>query len=226
MAAAYPDTTFIGVDINPPITGELSTTEHNNVQFVKANVDDDWTFLGGQSSVDYILARMLTTGVRNWQGMFDKAYHALRPGGFLESQETAIELLSNGSATASNSPLMKWFDALARFAQNNGVETHSVDHHGQRLKSAGFEIISEKPIKWYFDADDPQMAGKERISHMVTEQIEGILDTMTPKVFAKSPEDGPELARAAKIDLKENSAKSVAFELLENRNRSEDTAGV
>jgi hypothetical protein len=214
MAARYPGTKFIGVDVNPPVEGELETAESNNCRFVKANVEGEWSFLDGPGTVDYMLARMLTTGVRDWKGLYQKAFQAIRPGGYFESQETFIGLLSDKSNEAKSSPLMKWFNCLALFASSHGVETNSVDTHGQRLEEAGFKIIAEKPVKWYFDADRPEMKDKEQISHMVTEQISHILDTTTPRIFGRSHtmtiKEGEKLAGDAKEDLRHNSAK-LAF---------------
>lgn len=206
MAVQHPKTAFIGVDVNPPIEGKLETAVNSNCRFVKSNVEDEWTFVDGP--VDYSLARMLTTAIRDWQGLFDKAFQATRPGGYFESQETFIGLLSDlDTQEAKTSPLMTWFNSLAEFASTHGIETDSVDTHGQRLEKAGFKVIAEKPVKWYFDASRPEMKGKEQISHMVMEQISDILDTMTPKVFARSPEEGQKLAAEAKVDLRQNSGK-------------------
>lgn len=146
MAAQRPATQFIGVDVNPPIVGELETARNSNCRFVKANVEDNWDVV--ESPVDYILARMLTTAIRDWQGLFDKAFKATRPGGYFESQETSIELLSDDNPEAKQSPLMVWFRCLADFASINGVETQSVDKHGKRLEYAGFKIVAEKPVEW------------------------------------------------------------------------------
>lgn len=211
MAVQHPETIFIGVDINPPIEGKLETAENSNCHFVKGNVEDEWTFV--DEAVDYSLARMLTTAIRDWQGLYDKAFRATRPGGYFESQETFIGLLSDdhNNEEVKSSPLMIWFNSLAEFARTHGIETNSVDTHGQRLENAGFEIIAEKSVKWYFDASRPEMKGKEQISHMVMEQISDILDTMTPKIFARSTsrslEEGQKLARDAKVDLRKNSGR-------------------
>lgn len=209
MAVQHPKTTFIGVDVNPPIEGKLETAENSNCRFVKRNVEDEWTFV--DRPVDYSLARMLTTAIRDWQGLFNKAFQATRPGGYFESQETFIGLLSDDSEAAKSSPIMTWFNSLADFASTHGIETDSIDTHGQRLEKAGFKVIAEKPVKWFFDASRPEMKGKEQISHMVMEQISDILDTMTPKIFARSTtmslEEGQKLAAEAKVDLRKNSGK-------------------
>lgn len=207
MAVQYPNTTFIGVDVNPPIEDKLETAENSNCRFAKANVEDQWTFI--DEPVDYSLARMLTTAIRDWQGLFDKAFQATRPGGYFESQETFIGLLcDDDNEEAKNSPLMTWFNSLADFASRHGIEANSVDTHGRRLEQAGFKVIAEKQTKWYFDASRPEMKGKEQISHMVMEQISDILDTMTPKIFAStSLEKGQKLAADAKVDLRKNSGK-------------------
>lgn len=210
MAVQYPETTFIGVDANHPIEGELETARSSNCRFVKQNVEDDWSFVE-PNTVDYTLARMLTTGVRDWQEMYNKAFLSTRPGGYFESQETFMGLLNDENEEAESSPLKIWFNCLADFASRRGIETDSVDFHGKRLEQAGFKLIAERPVQWYFDASRPEMKGKEQISHMVTEQISDILDTMTPKIFAQSAllslEEGQQLAADAREDLRQNSGK-------------------
>ena len=64
IAPRFPSTRFIGVDIDPPIVGPLGRGLSETCSFEKANIEEEWTF-AGENSVDFILARMLATGVRD-----------------------------------------------------------------------------------------------------------------------------------------------------------------
>ncbi|KAL9090099.1 MAG: hypothetical protein Q9159_002164 [Coniocarpon cinnabarinum] len=211
IAKRLPSGNTVGVDIAPPSHESSDGSPNSKYSFVKANVEDQWEFVKEPSTVDYILSRMLTTAIRDWQSLYLRAFVALRPGGYFESQETSIELLSDDSISTTDRPLMKWFNYLGELAIKNGVERYSIDLHGERLRQAGFHVITERPIKFYLDETRPEMAGRELVSRLFFQQINDFLDTMTPKLFRNtasvSLEEGRQLASEAREDLRQNSGK-------------------
>lgn len=143
IARQHPAIQVIGVDLNPPMEGDL-----HNCHFTKANVEEPWTFIEGQGSVDLIFARLLTTAIRDWQVVIDHAFQATKPGGYFESHDSSLQLMSNGSAEAAASHLAAWFRCFAEFIRGNGVDMRQIDTMGQRLEHAGFEMVEEKLCNW------------------------------------------------------------------------------
>lgn len=152
IALQNAETQVVGVDISPPIEGELGTATGGNCRFVKADVEEPWSFLERQGTVDLTFARLLTTAIHDWQGLFDKAFEATKPGGYFESQETAVELSCDDNDEAKRSSLMEWFQCLAEYSISNKVEPLSVDTHGIRLERAGFKLVEERPVVWYLSS--------------------------------------------------------------------------
>ena len=211
MAPRLPSTQFVGVGVNPPLSRELATAANKNCSFIQANAEQDWEFIRGPSCVDFVFARMLTTAIRDWRGLFRRAFITLKPGGYLESQETCIGLFADDAESSKDSALMHRFRCLQEILSGAGIVLDSINKHGETMKEVGFEIVTERHIRWYSDSNRPEMRGRERIGDMVTQQIAGILDTMTPKIFSASEsiflEERKRLSINAKEDLYKKSGK-------------------
>lgn len=206
FASTHPSVHVVGIDISPPKL-ELSDELTPNCEFRTGNIEGDWFTINatGIRKTDYIYARMLATAIRDWPALCSRLYSNLQPGGHFESVDTVIELAADNLTEAAQLPAMKWFNQLEEFVARNGVDTHAIDKQGQWLRDAGFEVILERPIRFYLDPMRREMQGKEQISTMIYKSVLDFMSALTPKIYPnRSPTELQRITQAAKNDLYEN----------------------
>ena len=107
FAANYPLAEVLGIDLTPP--QELKGAP-SNCNFVKANMEHDWTFVAPGRGFDFIHARMLANGMHDWPKFFAQCFKYLRPGGWVEIPDIrAAGLATKDGSDAQTSPAMQWF---------------------------------------------------------------------------------------------------------------------
>lgn len=89
MAEAYPAAEIIGTDISPIQPSWVPP----NCQFQIDDAQLEWTFEPG--SFDFIHIRALYGSISDWTQLYQEAFNALEPGGFLENFELNITLYSD-----------------------------------------------------------------------------------------------------------------------------------
>ncbi|CAG8468730.1 11171_t:CDS:2 [Dentiscutata erythropus] len=96
MAANYPKSKFIGIDISPVQSEE---NKPPNVEFIKANVLERLPF--DDNTFDFIFQRFLTGGIPTdkWPSVINELVRILKPGGYLELAENDIYYTSMGPAS-------------------------------------------------------------------------------------------------------------------------------
>lgn len=77
---AYPSASVVGVDLSPIQPQWVPP----NVRFSVDDVELDWT----DDMYDYIHCRYMAASIRDWPTLISQAFRHLRPGGWLEFQET------------------------------------------------------------------------------------------------------------------------------------------
>ena len=102
--------------------------------------ESEWTF-NTNEEFDYIHARTLSGGVRDWDYLLRQALRHLKPGGWLELQESESRATSD-DGTHENAPLTMAYqrilhDAYARFGKPLNVMSTIT----QQMEQAGFVNI-------------------------------------------------------------------------------------
>ncbi|CAG8494607.1 3823_t:CDS:2 [Cetraspora pellucida] len=97
MAYDYPNSHFIGIDINPMFPKEIKP---RNVEFEEADVLEDLPY--ADESFDFIVIRNMITSftVHDWESrIWKELIRVLKPGGYIESTEFEIPAINRGPVT-------------------------------------------------------------------------------------------------------------------------------
>lgn len=147
FARAHPECQVLGTDLS-----EVNTSNKNfpsDVQFKVANANEDWDF----EPQDFIHSRMLTLGIRDWPAYFKRAYSNLKPGGWVEVQETRFpgSYIDDGGVN-SDTAILKFTEGIREATLKLGVDVQASDHFEIMLKDAGFENIRYERVGWAIGA--------------------------------------------------------------------------
>ncbi|TDZ30865.1 Secondary metabolism regulator LAE1 [Colletotrichum spinosum] len=115
-----------------------------NVKFEVVDIEDAWAFT---HPFQYIHCRSLASGITQWEVFLQRCFDNLKPGGYLELQESAI-LTSDDGTLKPEHALFKWsrrlMDALFRLGAA-WVDTPSLR---DVMLGVGFEDVALTTYKW------------------------------------------------------------------------------
>ena len=142
FADKHPKCNVIGTDLSPI----QPTWVPPNCEFIvdDADKDQEWIF----PPMDFIHSRLLTAGFRGWQGYIGRCFSALKPGGWLEFQETEFPLRCDDGSSSKDDPLIRWSALCAEASSKVGIDPTAHRKFPQYLADAGFINIVRKEYKW------------------------------------------------------------------------------
>lgn len=93
--------------------------------------------------------RWLVGSVSNWEALYEQAYKALRPGGWLESYEGAPIMECDDGSVPENSAMGQWGKIFINFGEQIGRSFTVVADEVQpkAMRAAGFVDIKETNFK-------------------------------------------------------------------------------
>ena len=93
--------------------------------------------------------RWLVGSVSDWNALYEQAFRALRPGGWLESYEGFAGVESDDGSISSTSPIGQWGRIFITFGESFGRSFPRVADGVQKkgLQAAGFVDIDEVDLK-------------------------------------------------------------------------------
>jgi SAM-dependent methyltransferase len=140
-------------------------------------VDDvtlPWTF--PSESFDFIHIREMFGSVGDWGELFNEAYKALKPGGFLECAEHSVTPVSDDGTVGPDHVYTRYGTIMNDLARKRGKEVDVWSSLKERVKAAGFADVIETRTKWPMNewSSDPKMRELGRWNQLrVTQGIEG-----------------------------------------------------
>ncbi|KAI4284497.1 MAG: hypothetical protein L6R38_001379 [Xanthoria sp. 2 TBL-2021] len=169
MADAYPDVEIYGIDLSP-IQPRWSAP---NVKYQVDDVEQPWTY--PPSHFDFIHTRIMLGSLRDWPHFFTQSLKHLRPGGYVECQEIAVDARTDDNSLPENSALTTWCNNQQEAMRKIGMEMKITGDmiKGQML-GAGFVDVEVKEFKipigqW---PKDPKM--RETGAFQLVAMLEGI----------------------------------------------------
>lgn len=190
---------MIGTDlslIQPPNTPP-------NCEFIRDDIEDEWVF---QEPFDFIHLRVVFTCFDHPREVLQKIYDNLSPGGWVEYQDTAMELVGSDAATheyIQASALERWNSLLKAGLRNARGRDPGVTRRLQHwMREIGFADVVERKIlapinSWPLDPGDKVLGQFLRLDNeMVVESSVKLL-----LAGGLTQEELPEFKEAVKWSL-------------------------
>ncbi|KAI4101255.1 MAG: hypothetical protein LQ339_005182 [Xanthoria mediterranea] len=169
MADAYPDVEIYGIDLSP-IQPRWSAP---NVKYQVDDVEQPWTY--PSSHFDFIHTRIMLGSLRDWPNFFTQCIKHLRPGGYVECQEIAVDARTDDDSFPENSALTKWCDIQQEAMWKIGMELKITGNMiKDQMVGAGFVDVVVKEFKTPIGQwpKDPKM--RETGAFQLVAMLEGI----------------------------------------------------
>jgi ubiquinone/menaquinone biosynthesis C-methylase UbiE len=141
FATEHPTSNVVGVDlsaIQPPFVPP-------NCTFIVDNAEQPWIYT---QKFDFIHARALVLGIRDWPKLFRQAWEFTNPGGWIELQEGEFPLGCDDGSAAPDSPLLKWSRYMQEAARSIGIDTGARYKFREWLEGQGYGNVRTEEYKW------------------------------------------------------------------------------
>ncbi|KAJ3461432.1 hypothetical protein MRS44_009985 [Fusarium solani] len=136
----HPSATVVGNDLSPIQPDWVPP----NVKFVVDDVEMDWV---EPVQYDYIHCRYMAGSIKDWPKLFKQAYANLKPGGWIEFQESANTLYSEDGSLAPENPMVQMMDNLILACDKIGRTMDPAPSFRRWAKETGFTELQEKRFK-------------------------------------------------------------------------------
>lgn len=201
FAAAYPSAQVLGVDLVPPPTENQQLP--SNCAFIKGDVEKDWAFAASKK-FDFIFARLLIAGIKDWPRLFRTVYDHLRPGGIFEVCEGVITFRANDdSITPKISAMMEWYENFRAAVTKRGLHPDAALGFSELARSCDFEVVQDREIRLFLDPDLAGKNGDIRHGALVADEMKRDLRVLVENLTEKGV-GSEELAKEALRDMEEN----------------------
>ncbi|KAK3983931.1 S-adenosyl-L-methionine-dependent methyltransferase [Cladorrhinum sp. PSN332] len=174
FADQNPHVEVIGTDLSPIQPGWVPP----NVRFEMEDATQEWTFK--PNSFDYIHMRYLFGSIPDWDFVFEQAYRALKPGGWIETFDADAGLFGEDGSVAENSALDTWSKVFKAAGKKFGRTFYPIEDNKQvpGLEKAGFKNLDiwdlNVPINGF--PRDPKLKEIGQFGHLsVTRDLEGMV---------------------------------------------------
>jgi trans-aconitate methyltransferase len=138
FADEFPGASVIANDLSPIQPSWVPP----NIQFEIDDVEDVWAY---RQPFDYIHIRNMGASIADWPRLCAQAMQHLKPGGWIEIQEHAIQMHSEDGVVP---PYMTdWLEKMEGAARSFGKEMNIAKELKGFLHSAGFEDVQEDIYK-------------------------------------------------------------------------------
>ncbi|KAG6071169.1 hypothetical protein E4U16_006306, partial [Claviceps sp. LM84 group G4] len=183
FADRFPNASVIGTDLSPCQPQWVPP----NVCFEIDDATLDWTW--NDNHFDFIHARYLFGGIRNWAGLLKEAYRCCAPGGWVQSAECDVELYSDDGSTELEPVLASYGDLFREGGKVLNRHFFVRELQQQAFDEAGF--VEQKSIPYKIPigpwAKDRKLAEVGRVARAALENdVEGYTQMIWHNVLQKS----------------------------------------
>ena len=118
-----------------------------NLRFEIEDCTIPWTF--APNSFDYIHLRFLLGSIDNWDALLQRAFEALKPGGYVESFEPSPTIESDDGTVTDQMAMGQWGKFYAEGSRKFGRSFELYQHGTVRkaVEAAGFVDVAETDLK-------------------------------------------------------------------------------
>ncbi|KAH7305938.1 S-adenosyl-L-methionine-dependent methyltransferase [Stachybotrys elegans] len=140
MGDDYPSANIFGNDLSPIQPDWVPP----NVKFIVDDVEKDWA---EPIQYDFIHCRYMAGSIVDWPRLMTQIYDNLKPGGWVELQETANTLYSEDDTLKPDNALVQMMDHLSEACEKIGRSMNPAPHFEEWVREAGFEDVKEHRFK-------------------------------------------------------------------------------
>ncbi|KAL1983236.1 hypothetical protein VTN96DRAFT_334 [Rasamsonia emersonii] len=115
-----------------------------NVKFVVDDVEQEWA---NPQPYDFIHCRYMVGSIRDWPKLVRQCYQNLRPGGWVEFQDTTNRLYSEDGTLKADNNLLKLMTGLIDACAKIGISGDFTPQIKGEVEKAGFVNVEEKIFK-------------------------------------------------------------------------------
>jgi hypothetical protein len=101
----------------------------------------------GYTVIQEFILILTFKGIHSWERYFEQCWKNLKPGGWIEVQETKT-LIMSPDGHDPNSALMQWGEHISQAARNDGIDPDPTGRFRGILEKLGFVDIKEQPLQW------------------------------------------------------------------------------
>ncbi|KAK6359316.1 hypothetical protein TWF696_000477 [Orbilia brochopaga] len=179
----YPNAVVIGNDISPIQPRWVPP----NVKFEIDDFNEPW--VQPQGTFDFVHAREVHGAVEDWPQFCREAFKVLKPGGWIEVAESAVQLASDDATLPLDCALNSWLRNISDGFEQLGCTAVVGPHIEAWLRGAGFEHVRVEVFKlpvglWPTDKTERDI-GAFNLLNMI-EYVEGASLQIYTKVLKKS----------------------------------------
>ncbi|RAK98443.1 class I SAM-dependent methyltransferase [Aspergillus ibericus CBS 121593] len=152
-----------------------------NVKFVVDDVEKDWV---DTEPYDYIHCRYMAGSIRDWPRLIQQCYNNLKPGGWLELQESINTLYSEDESLKPDSYMVKMMDGLKDACETIGQTMDPAPSFETWVNDAGFSTVHKLKYKLPIGSWPKDSRLKECGSFMRVNFVEGV-EAFTAALFTE-----------------------------------------
>ncbi|KAK3936812.1 S-adenosyl-L-methionine-dependent methyltransferase [Diplogelasinospora grovesii] len=142
MGDLYPGAALIvGNDLSP-IQPEWVPP---NVKFMVDDVELDW--VPEAEKYDYVHCRYMAGSIKDWPRLVGQIYESLKPGGWVEFQESANNMYSEDDTLKPGNPMVQMMDGLMQACDKIGRTMDPAPSMKRWTEEAGFQGVKEERFK-------------------------------------------------------------------------------
>ncbi|EME42685.1 hypothetical protein DOTSEDRAFT_175929 [Dothistroma septosporum NZE10] len=141
VAEQFPDATVKGIDLSPI----QPTWVPPNLFFEVDDYNMDWL---DEEKFDLIHARELLGTTPDWPKLYQRAFRALKPGGWLEQHEPSLFFLSDVVKFEKDHPFPQWGQLMVEAGEKAGLRFDIGAEMKGWMEQAGFVNVTEYRMPW------------------------------------------------------------------------------
>ncbi|KAK4039083.1 S-adenosyl-L-methionine-dependent methyltransferase [Parachaetomium inaequale] len=139
----YPNTTITGIDLSPI----QPTFVPENVHFFVDDFEEEW--VDPEDKYDFIHLRHTLHSVQDPPALLDRAICHLKPGGYFEAQELAVQPQADDDTLTPETPyaLRDYINYMAAGMRILGSNVHAIGDLPEQMRAAGFQDVRKTTHK-------------------------------------------------------------------------------
>ncbi|PGG95279.1 hypothetical protein AJ79_10145 [Helicocarpus griseus UAMH5409] len=140
MGDMYTSADMTGVDLSP-IQPRWTPP---NVKFIVEDIEDDWI---DSEKYDFIHCRYMMGSIKDWPKLIRKFYEHLKPGGFVEFNDSSIPIYSEDGTVTPDYKVSEMLQSLAAASDKIGLNMDPAPSLKGWVEDAGFINVEQKILR-------------------------------------------------------------------------------